>query len=218
MRPPRRLDLPDSGAPQRGDKRHAPSAARNLEPIAAVLAMHLPASGSVLEIASGTGEHACAFAARFPSLHWQPSDIDPACRASIRAHAAEAELPNLSDPVALDAAHPGWAGRLGRWEAILLVNLLHLIAEEETTTLLSEAARALVPGGRLFIYGPFRRAGELVTEGDRAFDASLRAQDPRIGYKEVETVRQRLRDAGLSEVECIDMPAGNLTLVHRASS
>ncbi len=218
MRPPRRLDLPDARAPAQGAKRHAPSAARNREPIAEVLAAHLPAKGRVLEIASGTGEHACAFAARFPALEWQPSDIDPACRASIRAHAAEAALPNLRDPLALDAARPGWAGRIGRWEAILLVNLLHLISGDEVANLLSEAAQALAPEGRLFIYGPFRRAGELVTQGDRAFDASLRAQDPSIGYKDVEEIHEQLRAAGLSEVATVEMPAGNLTLVHRAGA
>ncbi len=218
MRPPRRLDLPDARAPAQGAKRHAPSAARNREPIAEVLAAHLPAKGRVLEIASGTGEHACAFAARFPALEWQPSDIDPACRASIRAHAAEAALPNLRDPLALDAARPGWAGRIGRWEAILLVNLLHLISGDEVANLLSETAQALAPEGRLFIYGPFRRAGELVTQGDRAFDASLRAQDPSIGYKDVEEIHEQLRAAGLSEVATVEMPAGNLTLVHRAGA
>lgn len=218
MRPPRRLDLPDSGGPQAGDKRHAPSAARNLDPIAGVLAAHLPARGRVLEIASGTGEHACAFAARFPALEWQPSDIDPACHASIRAHAAEAGLPNLRAPLALDAARPGWAERLGRWEAILLVNLLHLVSNAEATTLLQEAARALAPGGVFLIYGPFRRGGALITPGDRAFDASLRAQDPSIGYKDVEEIRAHLRAAGLSEVATVEMPAGNLTLVHRAGA
>lgn len=218
MRPPRRLDLPDARAPAPGAKRHAPSAARNREPIARVLAAHLPESGRVLEIASGTGEHACTFAARFPALEWQPSDIDADCRASIRAHAAEANLPNLRDPVALDAAHPGWAGRLGQWDAIVLVNLLHLISDDEAAILLSEAAQALTAEGRLFIYGPFRRAGELVTQGDRAFDASLRTQDPAIGYKDVEEIRAQLRDAGLRAGATVEMPAGNLMLVHRTGA
>lgn len=209
----RRLALPDSGAPSEGAIRHAPSAARNLEPIADVLARYLPESGRALELASGTGQHVCGFAARFPVLHWQPSDIDPSALASITARIAQAPRDNLAAPLALDACQPGWAAEIGPFDAICLTNLLHLIAMPEVQTLLAEAALALAPGGRFCLYGPFRRGDELITEGDRAFDASLRAQDPAIGYKDIGEVAAILARHGLREIARQDMPAGNLMLI-----
>lgn len=208
----RRLDLPDSGAPAEGEIRFAPSAARNLEPIAAVLAGHLPERGRALEIASGTGQHVVAFAARFAGLDWQPSDLDPENLASIRARAAEAALPNLRGPIRLDACAPGW-GAGQDWDAICLTNLLHLISTPEAEALLAEVARALSPGGVFALYGPFRQDGTLVSEGDRAFDASLRAQDPEIGYKDIEWVEERLAAGGLVRRLRQPMPANNLMLV-----
>lgn len=204
---------PDNNAPEDGDKRFAPAAARNEAPIAAVLEQHLPKSGRLLEIASGTGQHACAFAARFPGIIWQPSDIDPARLASIRARIAEADCPNLLPPVELDAAVPGWAGRIGPFDAILIVNLLHLIGTGPANTVIDEAAHALVPGGRLAIYGPFLRDGRFASEGDERFHASLREQDPATGYKEVADIRARLAHAGLETIAREEMPANNLMLV-----
>ncbi len=209
----RRLILPDSAGPSEGAIRHAPSAARNLEPIAEVLAQYLPAQGRVLELASGSGQHVCAFAARFAALHWQPSDIDPAALASIRARIAMAPRENLAAPLVLDACQPGWAARHGPFDAICLTNLLHLISSPEAQTLLAEAATALSPGGRFCLYGPFRRDGALVTEGDRAFDASLRAQDKAIGYKDIDDIAATLAQAGLHEIARPEMPAGNLMLI-----
>lgn len=209
----RRLVLPDSNIPAEGAKRHAPSAARNLEPITAVLARHLPTQGEVLELASGTGQHIVAFAERFAALVWQPSDIDLANLASIRARSAEIALTNLRDPVAIDACTPGWAARNSGWTAICLTNLLHLVSQDEAEILLIEVAQALAPGGVFCLYGPFRRGGELISDGDRAFDASLRAQDPAIGYKAIEWVEEVLSDRGLGRVALHRMPADNLMLV-----
>ncbi len=209
----RRLILPDSGAPAEGAIRHAPSAARNLEPIAEVLAQYLPAKGRVLELASGTGQHVCALAARFPALHWQPSDIDPSALASISARIAQAPRDNLAAPLSLDACRPGWAAAHGPFDATCLTNLLHLISSPEAKTLLAETAAALSPGGRFCLYGPFRRGGELITEGDRAFDASLRAQDPAIGYKDIDDIEAILAGHGLQRLARPEMPAGNLMLI-----
>lgn len=209
----RRLILPDSAAPAEGAIRHAPSAARNLAPIAATLARHLPRSGRVLELASGTGQHVTEFAARFPALHWQPSDPDPAARASITARTALAPRDNLAPPLALDACQPGWAATLGLFDAICLTNLLHLISQAETDTLLAEVAAALAPAGVFCLYGPFRRGGALITEGDRAFDASLRAQDPAIGYKDIDSIAATLARHGLTQTARTEMPAGNLMLI-----
>ena len=208
----RRLDLPDSGAPVEGAIRHAPSAARNLEPITGVLARHLPQTGRALELASGTGQHVVAFAARFPGLNWQPSDLDSGNLASISARVAQAGADTLRAPIRLDACAPGW-GSGAQWDAICLTNLLHLISTSETEVLLAEAARALAPSGVFALYGPFRQDGRLVSEGDGAFDASLRAQDPAIGYKDIEWVEARLASGGLTRCDRIAMPANNLMLI-----
>lgn len=212
----RRLDLPGGPGADGGDAegaiRFAPSAARNLEPIAAVLAGHLPARGRVLELASGTGQHVVAFAARFAGLDWQPSELDPANLASIRARAARAGAPNLHPPIALDACARGWSAGAA-WDAICLTNLLHLISTPEAEVLLDEVAAALAPGGVFALYGPFRRGGALVSAGDAAFDASLRAQDPAIGYKDIDWVEARLGAAGLARRARIEMPANNLMLI-----
>lgn len=207
----RRPAQPDSWSRAEGDRRVSPSAERNIAPIAQVLASVLPPSGRVLELASGSGQHVAAYARRWPGLIWQPSDANAANFASVRAWGAG--LPNLRDPVLLDACAPGW-GR-GDADALLLANLLHLISMPEARTLLDEAAKSLVPGGVFALYGPFRRDGRLVTEGDVAFDARLRGEDPAIGYKDIAWVQDHLAAAGLHRVSLTEMPAGNLMLVTR---
>ena len=206
------LKLPDSGAAVTPDgRRHAPSAARNAAPILEVLRRELPLTGRLLEIAAGTGQHAAEFAAAFPGIDWQPSDGDKANLPSIRAWAAAA---NLRAPVVLDAAQPGWAATWRPLDAVLVVNLLHLIAAPAVAVLLAEASAALGPGGVVLIYGPFLRDGRATSDGDAAFDASLRAQAPDIGYKDVAAVVAELRGHGLRVVRH-DMPANNLMLVAR---
>jgi SAM-dependent methyltransferase len=211
---PRRLTLPDTAAPSEDGLRFAPSAARNAGPIAAVLDRMLPRQGRMLELAAGTGQHAVAFAARYSGLDWQPTDLDTANLETIAARVARAGLASLRPPVALNACAPGWAARHGPVDAVLLVNLLHLISDAEAACSLSEIAAALAPGGVACIYGPFRRDGLLTTDGDRAFDAQLRAQDPAIGYKDAGAVAGQLTRAGLGVAQ-IEMPAGNLMLVAR---
>lgn len=211
-----RLNLPDSASiadKGEGDKLVAPSAARNCDAICDLLAQVAPKEGRALEIASGTGQHVAAFAARFPGLHWQPSDPDPARRASIDAYAKESGAANISPAIALDAAQPGWAAELSGQNLITLCNLLHLIPMDWVAVLLREAAQALAPGGRLVIYGPFMRGGELTSPGDEAFHASLVGQDPRIGYKDDFDVMDLMQEAGLEMVEVVEMPANNLALV-----
>ncbi|KPQ06249.1 MAG: Protein of unknown function (DUF938) [Rhodobacteraceae bacterium HLUCCA12] len=211
----RHLNLPDNSAPIDGARRRAPSAERNLEPIAAVLEQHLPKSGRVLELASGTGQHIVALAARFGGLTWQPTDIDPANLESIRAWVAEVGPDNVRPPLHLDACEPGWADTQANWDVICLTNLLHLISATEAETLLTEVARALSPGGLFCLYGPFRRDGALTSDGDKRFDANLRAQDPAIGYKDFEWVEQVLAECGLSPRALHTMPANNLMIVTR---
>lgn len=206
------LRLPDTGAGVLPDgRRLVPSADRNTAPIFEVL-QGLGLTGRLLEIASGAGLHAARMAGPL-GLIWQPTDVDPANFASIRAWSATSAAAILP-PVLLDATQPGWAGTLGRWDAILLVNLLHLIPAAAVETLLAELAHALAPQGTACLYGPFLRDGQPTSPGDAAFDASLRAQDPAIGYKDLAWVTGLLSAAGLV-VDVVPMPANNLMLIAR---
>lgn len=204
------LRLPDSGAEVTPDgRRHAPSAARNAAPILQVLRAELPERGRLLEIASGTGQHAALFSAALPGWDWQPTDLDPANFASIRAWAA-VSAGHVGAPLMLDAGRPGW--NLGQFDAVLAVNLLHLISTAEAEAVLAGIAAALAPGGKGLIYGPFLREGRATSEGDAAFDASLRAQNPAIGYKDIGWVQARLAAHGMG-LRLHEMPANNLMLV-----
>lgn len=206
------LRLPDTGADVLPDgRRMVPSADRNAAPILEVL-QGLGLTGRLLEIASGAGLHAARMAGPL-GLIWQPTDVDPANFASIRAWSATSAAAILP-PVLLDATQPGWAGTTGRWDAILLVNLLHLIPAAAVETLLAELAHALAPQGTACLYGPFLRDGQPTSPGDAAFDASLRAQDPAIGYKDLAWVTGLLSAAGLV-VDVVPMPANNLMLIAR---
>lgn len=200
------LRLPDSGAETSPDgRRHAPSAARNAGPILQVLRRSIAPGAKVLEIASGTGRHAAEFA---PALQvdWQPSDVNDANFTSIRAWSGSV----ARAPIQLDATQAGW-GQGQHWDAVLVVNLLHLIPEEGAGVLIAEAARSLNPKGKLLIYGPFLREGRATSAGDAAFDADIRRQDPRLGYKDLAWVMARMGRAGLG-VQVTPMPANNLML------
>lgn len=215
---PRRLNLPDTASvahPSDDGRMFAPSAARNANDIAAVVAQHAPETGRALEIASGTGEHAVVFARAMPGLDWQPTDLDPARRASADAHAALAGLQNLRPAMPLDATVQGWGTSHAGQDLIVLVNLLHLISVAEAKTLVAEVAQALAPGGIFILYGPFLRDGETTSEGDSAFHASLRSQDPEIGYKDDWDVIDWIHANWLDLVQVIEMPANNMAFVAR---
>ncbi len=201
--------------PDESGKLFAPAAARNVAALTEVVARLAPASGSALEIASGTGQHVCSYAVALPDLRWQPTEIDPVRRTSIDARAAEAGLANIAPARALDATAPGWSTEVAPQDLILLANLLHLVSREEAQTLINEAALALAPGGIFLVYGPFSRSGALTSEGDKAFDASIRAQDAQAGYKDDGEVIGMMEAAGLTWVETVEMPANNLVLAAR---
>lgn len=206
------LRLPDSGAETDAQgRRHTPSAQRNAAAILAALRPHMPA-GRLLEIASGSGYHAAQIAPAFPATLWQPTDINPANLTSITAwtHA----FPSILPPQILDATRPGWHARFPAQNAILLVNLLHLLPS--ATTLLHEISLALAPGGVAFLYGPFLRDGQPTSPGDAAFHASLQAQDPSIGYKDLGQITAALSGHGLT-IDVEPMPANNLMLIARKS-
>ena len=211
----RRLTLPDSAALDgaAAGRRSAPSAERNQEPILSVLRRVAPARGRVLELASGTGQHAAAFAAALPGLSWQPSDGNPEALDSIRAWVVAAGLPNLMPPLLIDAGVPGWHRNHARQDMVFVSNLLHLISAAEAQAVLSGMLATLAPDGLAVVYGPFRRGGALTSAGDRAFDERLRAQDPAIGYKDVDTLAGWARAAGGHLAETVEMPANNLMLV-----
>lgn len=197
------------------NKLFAPSALRNEPAITALLRGVAPESGRALEIASGTGQHVTAFAAALPGLLWQPTEIAADRIASIDAYAAEAALPNLAPARSLDASAPGWARDHPPYALIYMGNLLHLLPEPTAAAILVQTAQALETGGIFVIYGPFKRAGTLTSEGDIRFDAELRAADPAIGYKDVEWATHLLTGAGLTAAPPHEMPANNLALIAR---
>jgi len=209
------LILPDSAHLKNitGDGRlEAPSATRNYAPILEKLGPHVPDRGVALEIASGTGQHIAALAEAFAQVIWQPSDISADRLESIRAWGKAAALENLAAPIALDATGD-WAHAPQGVGLIYVVNLFHLIGEEEAIRVVHGMAKTLGPEGRAFIYGPFTEAGKYRSGGDEVFDRNLRAQDALIGYKDIEWMWQQLEHAGLSKLHSYDMPANNLALV-----
>ena len=193
----------------------APAVARNRDPILAVLRRVLPARGTVIEIASGTGEHAVHFAAGLPNLTWQPTDCDPDALRSISAHRAAAQLPNLLAPLALDATAPTWP--ITQADAVVSVNMIHIAPWTAAEGLMAGAGRLLEPGGVLYLYGPFKEHGQHTAPSNAAFDASLRAQDPEWGVRDTGDVAELARRHGFDLVDRIAMPANNLSLVFRAT-
>ncbi|MBB5691456.1 DUF938 domain-containing protein [Roseomonas alkaliterrae] len=194
-------------------RRFAPAAARNRGPILEALRGRLPASGLLLEVASGSGEHAVHLAAAFPALTIQPSDPDPDARASIAAWAAETGLPNIRPPLALDAAAAAWP--VARADAVLCINMIHIAPWQACEGLVRGAARLLPPDGPLVLYGPFRRGGAHTAPSNAAFDDSLRAQDPRWGVRDLEAVAALAAAEGFAAPEVVPMPANNLIVVFR---
>jgi hypothetical protein len=194
-------------------RRYAPAAKRNRAPILAVLARILPPAGTVLEIASGTGEHVVHFAAALPALRWQPSDPDESARASIAAWRRTAGLGNIAEPAALDAAAPHWP--LDEAAAVLAINMIHIAPWAAACGLVAGAARLLPPGAPLYLYGPFRRDGVVFADSNRAFDESLRARDPAWGVRRLEAVAEIAAEAGFMLSEIVEMPAQNLSVIFR---
>lgn len=214
--------LPVSGLPASDlpvpERRHAPATARNRDPILAVLRDVLPASGTVLEIAAGTGEHAVHFAKGLPGLVWQPSDPDGAARASIsawadEAGADEAGLSNLLAPLALDAAAADWP--LERADALVCINMIHISPWEATLGLMAGAARLLASGAPLVLYGPYRREGHTIEPGNAAFDEDLKRRNPAWGLRLLEAVAEVADAQGFGLDRVVEMPANNLTVVFR---
>jgi hypothetical protein len=196
-----------------GAGRSAPAALRNREPIAGVLADWLPPSGLVLEIASGTGEHATYFAGRFASLIWQPSDVHPEALASIRTWRVAAALRNVREPLTIDAAASDWP--IAHADALLSINMVHISPWASALGLLDGAARILPPGAPLILYGPWLAETIPTAPSNSAFDADLRGRDPRWGLRRVDDFAAEAGTRALDLVETRQMPANNVMLLFR---
>ncbi|MBE7416523.1 MAG: DUF938 domain-containing protein [Ideonella sp.] len=192
-------------------RRHAPATLRNREPIARVLREQLPVSGKVLEVASGSGEHCAFFAGLFPGLVWQPTDPDPDALGSIAGWCAG--LANVLPPLALDATAADWP--VAAADAVLCINMAHISPWQATLGLVTGAGRLLADGAPLILYGPWRRAGVQTAPSNEAFDASLKARDPRWGLRRVEDLDAAAGARGFARTRLIEMPANNVVLVYR---
>jgi hypothetical protein len=199
--------------PQDDSRQFAPATQRNREPILAVLREVLPDTGLVLEVASGSGEHAVHFAAAFPELVFQPSDPDPAALASIDAWASESGLPNLKPAIRLDATARDWP--LSRADAILCVNMIHISPWAATEGLIRHAAELLPASAPLYLYGPYRQSGVPLAPSNAVFDDSLRRRNPKWGLRELDAVAALATAAGFDGPQVTPMPANNLSVVFR---
>ena len=209
---PPQLWLPGE-APSEADKRHAPATLRNRDAIVEVLRDALPKRGTVLEIASGSGEHVLHFAQAFPALNWQPSDPDPAALRSIAAWTGEADLVNVAPPVLIDASSGDWP--VSQADAILCINMVHISPWEATLGLLRGAARLLPEGGLLYLYGPYVQPGIETAPSNLAFDQSLRSRDPAWGLRDVADVEAAAVEQGFRLENIVPMPANNFSLIFR---
>ncbi len=206
-----KTDTPPASADGRLD---APAFHRNHEPIWAVLKNFFAArSGDVLELGSGTGQHIVTYASRVSQLTWWPSDVLDSHLASIAAWVRQAGLANLREPQRIDLTDPAWTWRPGGpLTAMLCCNVLHISPWAVSQNLIGGAARHLTADGRLFLYGPFKRDGAHTAPSNDAFDASLRAQNPEWGVRDVADLRGLAEAAALTLADITPMPANNLML------
>jgi SAM-dependent methyltransferase len=192
---------------------YRPHVARNRDPILDVLRHVLPPKGLVLEIASGSGEHAAYFATELPALDWQPTDPDPQELASIAAHRAATEAPNLLPPLRLDVTAEQWP--VERADAVVCCNMIHIAPWAACEGLIAGAARALPPGATLYLYGPYKVGGRHTAPSNLAFDERLRAQNPAWGIRDLEAVAALAERHGLALAETLPMPANNFSVIFR---
>ncbi|WP_271077441.1 DUF938 domain-containing protein [Aurantiacibacter sp. MUD61] len=194
-------------------KRHAPATERNRDAIAAVLQAELPDAGTVLEIASGSGEHALHFARMFPKLGWVPSDPDPEAVASISAYRQDADLPNLAAPAHFATTDSDWPVESA--DAIFCANMAHISPWESTEALFRHAASLLEEGAPVILYGPFIEADVETAASNIAFDQSLRMRNPDWGLRRLGDIDATAKASGFCRVARHEMPANNLTIVYR---
>ncbi len=192
---------------------HSPAAERNKKPILDVLGRVLPETGTVVEVASGTGQHAVYFARSLPELRWQPSEIDAALLESIRARIDAEASDNVEPPVVLDVCEQPWP--VASASAVLCINMIHIAPWAATRCLFSGARAILAAGAPLILYGPFRLEGGRTAPRNEAFDRSLRSRDPEWGVREIERVTAVAGEHAFSLEEIVAMPANNHVVVYR---
>ncbi len=192
---------------------YAPATQRNRDVILDVLRKILPPSGLVLEIASGSGEHAVHFAQALPRLTFQPTDPTQDALASIAAWIAAAKVENVLAPLRLDVTAQSWPVKSA--DAVLCINMIHISPWSATIGLMRGAAKILLPGAPLYLYGPYRRGGAHTAPSNADFDASLKARDPAWGVRDLEAVADQAHQAGFSSPAVTQMPANNLSVVFR---
>lgn len=191
----------------------SPSAARNRDPILLMLQSILPPQGSMLEIASGTGEHVVHFARGLPGWRFQPTEFDEASRQSVRAWIAHEDLANVAAPVRLDARADTWdVEQSGPFDAVLSLNMIHIAPWAAAQGLFRGAGRVLKPSGLLLLYGPFQENGVHNAPSNAAFDASLRARDPDWGVRDIRDLQALANENGLTLRQRQAMPANNQIL------
>jgi SAM-dependent methyltransferase len=189
------------------------SAERNRGPILKVLERVLPKTGLVLEVASGTGQHVVHFAQALKGLSWQPTDMDAACRRSISAWLATAELANVRRPLDLDVRELPW--RVPTLDAIVCLNLIHIAPWSVATALFTGAGLALRETGLLYLYGPYSVQGRHTAPSNAAFDSALRAENPEWGLRDLKEVESLAKEQGFDLAETIEMPANNFSVLFR---
>jgi SAM-dependent methyltransferase len=192
---------------------YRPHVSRNREPILDLLRRLLPPGGLVLEIASGSGEHAAYFAASLPAVSWQPTDCDAAALASIAAHREATGTPSLLPPLQLDVMAPQWP--LERADALVCINMIHISPWAASEALMAGASRLLRDGGVIYLYGPYRIGGRHTAPSNQEFDAWLRGQNPQWGVRDVADVVELAARHGFVLQETVPMPANNLSIVFR---
>lgn len=196
-------------------KRYAVATQRNREPILEVLQKVLPSEGNILEIASGTGEHAVFFASQLQGCQWYTSDRDALLRDSIIAWSEECPTDNLHPPLDIDASSQPWSIETAAIsiDAIVNINMIHIAPFSACEGLMAGAGRILPRDGILYLYGPYKREGKHTSASNEAFDKSLRDRDFRWGVRQLEDVIAVAKEANLALQEVIAMPANNLSVI-----
>jgi cyclopropane fatty-acyl-phospholipid synthase-like methyltransferase len=192
-----------------------PSFDRNRDPILEVLRDYLPPDARVLEIASGTGQHAVYFQAALPATKWQPSDPNPDCRESIAAW-AERKKSKILPPLSIDVEAESWSLAEDQiFDAIVCINMIHTTPRSCTDGLIKHASKLLPKDGLLFFYGPFKRSGQHISEPNRLFDEDLRRRNSDWGIADVEIIISGAERQGLALSEIVEMPQNNLSVIFK---
>lgn len=198
------------------EKRFSEACERNKDPILAVLKEIFPKQGLVLEIASGTGQHAIHFASNLPDITWQPSDMDPELRSSVHAWRAEFNLENLNAPVHLDVTSENWP--VENADVMMCANMIHIAPWEACIGLLEGAGRILHEDGILCMYGPYKVGGKHTAPSNESFDQSLRARDASWGIRNLDDVAFEARRRGLHLIKTVKMPSNNFCVIYRKTA